>query len=105
MNHLPENERLGAYLDGELTAAERAEVERLLAADPSARQLVEELRTLRTTLQELPPLSIGRSIRNEVLGRVEQPKATLAPRPPTATRPRLAPLGAPWPGGCSRRGR
>lgn len=81
MNHLPENERLGAYLDGELTAAERAEVERLLAADPSARQLVEELRTLRTTLQELPPLSIGRSIRNEVLGRVEQPKATLAPRP------------------------
>ena len=44
MNDLPQNELLSAYLDGELTAAEQAEVERLLATDPAARQLLDELR-------------------------------------------------------------
>lgn len=54
MNHLPQDELLSAYLDGELTAAEQAEVERLLATDPAARQLLDELRTLSATLQALP---------------------------------------------------
>ncbi len=44
MNDLPQNELLSAYLDGELTAAEQAEIEQLLADSPAARQLVEELR-------------------------------------------------------------
>ena len=43
MNDLPQNELLTAYLDGELTAAEQAETERLLAESPAARQLLEEL--------------------------------------------------------------
>ena len=43
MNDLPQNELLSAYLDGELTAAEQADVERLLAANPAARQLLDEL--------------------------------------------------------------
>ena len=43
MNHLPQDELLSAYLDGELTAEEQAEAERLLAASPAARQLLDEL--------------------------------------------------------------
>ena len=54
MNDLPQNELFSAYLDGELTAAEQAEVERVLAASPDARQLLEELRALSATLQALP---------------------------------------------------
>ncbi len=33
----PHDELLSAYLDGELSPAEQAEVERLLASDPAAR--------------------------------------------------------------------
>ena len=44
MDKVPESELLSAYLDGELTAAERAQVEQRLAADPAARQLAEEFR-------------------------------------------------------------
>ena len=43
MNDPSENELLSAYLDGELTADERAEVERLLAANPAAREALDEL--------------------------------------------------------------
>ncbi len=39
-----QNELLSAYLDGELSPAERAEVEQFLAANPAARKLLEELR-------------------------------------------------------------
>ncbi len=67
MNDLPENELLSAYLDGELTAAERAEVERLLAANPAARQLLDELRTLRATLRALPPRKLGEDLSRQVL--------------------------------------
>ena len=44
MNDLSQNELLSAYLDGEFSAAEQAEVERLLAARPAARQLLDDLR-------------------------------------------------------------
>jgi len=54
MNDLSQNELLSAYLDGELTAEERAHVEGLLAASPAARQLLDELRTLSATLKSLP---------------------------------------------------
>jgi hypothetical protein len=67
MNDLPENELLSAYLDGELTAAERAEVERLLAANPAARQLLDELRTLSATLRALPPQTLGEDLSRQVL--------------------------------------
>ncbi len=36
-------EQLSAYLDGELSESERAEVERLIEADPQARRLLDEL--------------------------------------------------------------
>ena len=44
MNDMPENELFSAYLDGELTAAEQAAVEQLLAQAAAARQLMDELR-------------------------------------------------------------
>ena len=67
MKEVPENELLSAYLDGELTAAEQVEVERLLAASPAARQLLEELRALSSTLQTLPQHKLGEDISQRVL--------------------------------------
>jgi len=67
MNDLPQNELLSAYLDGELTAAEQADVERLLAASPAARQLLDELRTLSATLQALPQQKLGEDLSQQVL--------------------------------------
>lgn len=51
----PDDRLLSAYLDGELTDGERAQVEQRLAQDAEARQTVEQLRQLRTTLADLPP--------------------------------------------------
>lgn len=72
MNDLPKNELLSAYLDDELTAAERAEVERLLAASPAARQLLDELRALSTTLQSLPRQKLKDDLSRQVVAIAEQ---------------------------------
>jgi len=45
--NVPESELLSAYLDGEVTAAEQARAEELLAADAEARRFVDGLRALR----------------------------------------------------------
>ncbi|MBU4398757.1 MAG: hypothetical protein KKE86_05405 [Planctomycetes bacterium] len=67
MNDPTQNELLSAYLDGELNAAERADVERLLAADPAARQLLDDLRAISVTLQALPQEKIGEDLSGAVL--------------------------------------
>ena len=72
MKDVPENELVSAYLDGELTAEEHAQVERLLAASPAARQLVDEFRALSTSLQGLPSHQIGEDISGQVLRRAER---------------------------------
>ncbi len=72
MNDLPNNELFSAYLDGELTAAEQAKVERLLAGDSAARQLMDELRTLSTTIQDLPQYSLGEDLSESVLRMAER---------------------------------
>ena len=46
---------LHARLDGELTAGRRAEVERLLASDDSARQRADQLEALGRSLDLLKP--------------------------------------------------
>ncbi len=46
--------RLAAYIDGELSAAERAEIEKHLAANPQHRKLIEELTGQRDMLLALP---------------------------------------------------
>lgn len=65
--NVPENELFSAYVDGELTAAEQADVERLLAASPAARQLVEDLRALSSTLQCLPARKLDEDLSQQVL--------------------------------------
>ncbi|HMV01577.1 MAG TPA: zf-HC2 domain-containing protein, partial [Rhodocyclaceae bacterium] len=48
--------RLQAYLDGELGAAERAQVESVLAQDPEARALERELRMVMSALRDADPV-------------------------------------------------
>ena len=72
MNDPKRNELLSAYLDGELTAGEQAEVERLLDDDPAARQLLEELRSLSVALQTLPREELGEDLSEKVLRAAER---------------------------------
>jgi hypothetical protein len=67
MNERPENELFSAYLDGELTADEQAEVERVLADSPRARRVLAELRALSATLQSLPQETLGEDLSESVL--------------------------------------
>jgi len=72
MKNVPENELFSAYLDGELTAGEQAQVERLLATSPAARQLMEELRALSSTLQTLPQYKLEEDLSERVLRLAER---------------------------------
>ena len=72
MKDVPENELLSAYLDGELTAAEQADVEQLLARSPAARQLLQEVRALSAKLQALPQCRLGEDLSQQVLRAAQQ---------------------------------
>ncbi len=74
MNSPPE-ELLSAYLDGELTAEEQAQVERLLAGSAEARQLLEELRLLSQSLQSLPMHQVREDLTAKVFQEVQRRKA------------------------------
>ena len=67
MNDVPDTELFSAYLDGELTADEQVRVEQVLAASPQARQLLEELRALGSTLQGLPQEKLDEDLSSRVL--------------------------------------
>lgn len=54
MNSPPFDELISAYLDGELDAVERAQVERVLHDDARLRRTYNQFKALRTTLQALP---------------------------------------------------
>lgn len=53
------DERISAYLDGELSAGERAEVEELLRTSSSHQQVLAELTSIRESLQALPHYTLG----------------------------------------------
>jgi len=72
MKNVPENELFSAYLDGELTAAEQAQVEQLLATSTAARQLLEELRTLSATLQDMPSYQAEEDLSERILQLAER---------------------------------
>ena len=72
-----DDELLSAYVDGELTAAERALVENRLRSDAAAAALVEELRSLSSTIKSLPRETLPRDLRPGVLAEVEQARADL----------------------------
>jgi hypothetical protein len=66
------DEILSAYLDGELTPAERADVEKWLADDGSARQLLDELRAVGGALRGLPRRKLGEDLSRQVLRAAER---------------------------------
>lgn len=74
-------EALGAYLDGELPAAERADVERLLGEDAGARAYLEELRALRRTLRRAPEIDFSRDRTGELLERIADAEPATRVRP------------------------
>ena len=53
------DERISAYLDGELSPGERAEVEELLRTSSSHQQVLAELTSIRESLQSLPQYTLG----------------------------------------------
>lgn len=67
-----DDELLSAYVDGELTDAERAEVQRRLADDPRAQEFVDELRSIGEQMQALPKLTLGEDLRSTILQRAER---------------------------------
>ena len=77
MIDLPHEELLTGYLDDELTPSEREQVEELLRTSAEARQLLEELRAMRETLQALPRYTIsagqsGEAFAQRILQRAER---------------------------------
>lgn len=72
--HEFDDELLSAYLDDELSAEERALVESRLAADPAARQALEQLRNVSQTVRGLPQEVVGRDLRESILRRAEAAK-------------------------------
>ncbi len=83
-----DQELLSAYLDGELTAAQQARVERLLAENPKAKQLLDELRALSATLQSLPQEKLGEDLSPFVLRQAERELLT-GSRSPLPARARV----------------
>jgi anti-sigma factor RsiW len=67
-----DEERLSAYLDGELSSDEQARVEQLLADEPAARQLLDELRAVSSTLQGLPRTRVPGDLAADVLREIER---------------------------------
>jgi len=91
MNEHPLDDLISAYVDGELSPAETAEVEKLLADSAEARQLLEEFRALGASLRALPKLQLGPDFQERVLRQAE--RAALAGEglsPPAAELPTVA---------------
>jgi hypothetical protein len=98
MNNESQNELLSAYLDGELTADERAQVERLLATNPGARQLLEELRALSAALKSLPRQTLGEDLSDSVLRIAERRTLSKSPdKMGTGAVPEPVPIVSPVP--------
>jgi hypothetical protein len=83
-----DDELLSAYLDDELSSADRAAVETRLAEDPTARQLLHHLRAVSEAVQALPQEVVGHDMRESILQRAEPATYSAAgEQPPTAGEP------------------
>jgi hypothetical protein len=68
---LPRNdELLSAYIDGELTEVERAQVAAWLADDPRAQSLLEELQGVSTAVKSLPTTKLQTDLTAAILSKV-----------------------------------
>jgi anti-sigma factor RsiW len=81
LQHELDDELLSAYLDDELSEAERAIVEARLAADPAARQTLEELRRVSQAVRGLPQASLPRDLAESIVRRAAEAKRAAVPRP------------------------
>jgi anti-sigma factor RsiW len=72
MTSEPREELISAYLDGELSAAERAEVEKWLSESAELRQIHDELRSLRSSMLSLPRHKLDQDLGPGVLRRAER---------------------------------
>ncbi len=72
MTSEPREELISAYVDGELSAEERARVEQWLAESAELRQLADELRALRSSMQALPRHQLDQDLGPAVLHRAER---------------------------------
>ena len=75
------DELLSAYLDGQLSAGERARLETQLAADPALRAELEALRHTVALVRDLPPVPIPRNfILPQTMAARPRPVPPLRPR-------------------------
>lgn len=73
MAQTPEQlDRLTAYLDGQLSPEERAEVEALLERDPEARKLLDELRRTSELVGSLPRATAPTGFNDRLIERLER---------------------------------
>ena len=78
--------QLSAYLDGELTEAQRSAVEAFLAEDADARELLEELKTTITALQGLDRAETSAQFASNLRARLER-RALLGDKGPGRSSP------------------
>lgn len=71
MKLTPDDDRISAYLDGELSPEERAAFEAELANTPEVRRLVDELSGLKRRINELPTVGVKVNLAPEILKRIE----------------------------------
>ena len=80
-NTPPPDDRVSAYLDGELSAEESAQIEHLIATDDRYSQLAKDLLQLQTRLKELPHSKLSSDLSARILQLAE-----LKSLPPATTR-------------------
>ena len=77
-----QDEMISAYLDGELTAGERAQVAQWIENDPRARNVYQELQQLRESLQILPSVKFEKNLTQTILEQIDTPGAAAMMGPP-----------------------
>jgi hypothetical protein len=70
--NMSSEELLSAYLDGECTADEQADIEAQMVANPELRQLADELRAVRASLELLPQYRLPVQFAESVQRRAER---------------------------------
>jgi anti-sigma factor RsiW len=90
------DEMISAYLDGELSSDERQAVERAMQQDAACRQLYDQLRALRESLQGLPRHELEPEFAARVLQRIAEIRPDHAPQPAPVPAPRGFRRGLVW---------
>lgn len=85
MNNSWNDELISAYLDGELTADEQAQVEQALATDARLRQMHDDLRAQRQLLQTLPHRKLDAAFAARVMQAAQQAKTKDSTATPLAS--------------------